>query len=42
MSQTDLAQRLQLTQPAVSQAMQMGRRLALEMKCSAESKKIIN
>ena len=38
MSQTDLAQRLQLTQPAVSQAIQRGRRLALEMNCSVESK----
>jgi hypothetical protein len=38
MSQNDLAQRLQLTQPAVSQAIPMGRRLELEMKCSTESK----
>jgi REP element-mobilizing transposase RayT len=38
MSQTELAQRLQLTQPAVSQAIQRGRRLALEMNCSVGSK----
>jgi hypothetical protein len=38
MSQTDLAQRLQVTQSAVSQAIQRGRRLALEVKCSVESK----
>jgi REP element-mobilizing transposase RayT len=35
-SQIDLAQRLQMTQSAVSQAIQRGRRLALEMNCSIE------
>jgi putative transposase len=38
MSQTDFAQRLQLTQSAVSQAIQRGRRLALERNCSVETK----
>ena len=38
MSQTDLAQRMQLTQPAVSQAIQRGRRIALEKNFSVESK----
>jgi putative transposase len=38
MSQTDLAQRLQLTQSAVSQAIQRGRWRALERNCSVESK----
>jgi len=39
MSQTDLALRLQLTQSAVSQAIQRGRRLALEMNWSIGPKK---
>jgi hypothetical protein len=38
MSQTDLAQRLQLTQSAVSQAIQRGRRLALKMNGSIKLK----
>ena len=38
MSQTDLAQRLQMTQSAVSQAIQRGSRLAVERNCSIEPK----
>jgi putative transposase len=38
MSQTDLAQRLQMTQSAVSQAIQRGSWLAVERNCSIEPK----